>query len=281
MLLAIVMLLSVGAAAWACLSVGFAGFDWIWVTVLSFLGAFLTQLILIFLVLWICAARVRMDVPQEKDSRFYRSLIYQAICLIIGVVGLKVRTQGLKKTPKEGRFLLVCNHIFDIDPGILLAYFHKSQLAFVSKKENDKKFLVGPLMHKILCQPIDRENDRQALKTILNCIRILKEDKASIAVFPEGYAHTDGLLRKFRPGVFKIAQKAQVPIVVCTITDTQYVLPNAMRLKPSKVDLHLVDVIPAEALVGKTTVQIAEEVYEMMAKDLGPDRVYQEPAENT
>jgi 1-acyl-sn-glycerol-3-phosphate acyltransferase len=136
-------------------------------------------------------------------------------------------------------------------------------------------FLVGQLMHKILCQPINRENDREALKTILNCVRLLKEDKVSIGVFPEGYTSLDGLLHPFRSGVFKIAQKAGVPIVVCTLQNTQYVLKNALKLKPTTVELHLVGVIGAEELKGRTAVDVGEQVHKMMADDLGPDKVLQ------
>ena len=156
---------------------------------------------------------------------------------------------------------------------MLLKCFKKSQLAFISKRENQSLFIVGPLMHKILCQPINRENDREALKTILRCIQIIKEDKASIAVFPEGYTSMDGLLHPFRSGVFKIAQKANVPIVVCTLRDTQYALKNAMKLKRSVVELRLLDVIPAEDLKGRTAVDIGDQVHKMMADDLGPDLV--------
>ena len=186
---------------------------------------------------------------------------------------MKVVTSGLEKTPKDGRFLLVCNHINDIDPAVLLKYFKKSQLAFISKQENRDRFIIGPVMYKILCQPINRENDREALKTILRCIQLIKEDKASVAVFPEGYTSMDGLLHPFRSGVFKIAQKANVPIVVCTLRDTQYVLKRAMKLKPSRVELRLLDVIPAEDLKGRTAVDIGEQVHKMMADDLGPDLV--------
>ena len=35
------------------------------------------------------------------------------------------------------------------------------------------------------------------------------------------------------------------------------------------VELHLLDVIPAENLKGKTTVDIGNQVYEMMIGDLG------------
>ena len=133
-------------------------------------------------------------------------------------------------------------------------------------------------MHKILCQPINRENDREALKTILKCIQIIKEDKASIAVFPEGYIQPDKKLHHFRPGVFKIATKTKVPIVVCTLQGTMHVLRNFLHLKPSTVDLHLLKVIYPEEYESLTTVELADRIYQMMAEDLGPDLVAQENA---
>ena len=69
--------------------------------------------------------------------------------------------------------------------------------------------------------------------------------------------------------MFKIAQKANVPIVVCTIRNTRQIFRNVTHLKPTDVELHLVDVIPAENLKGKTTVDIGNQVYEMMIGDLG------------
>ena len=80
----------------------------------------------------------------------------------------------------------------------------------------------------------------------------------------------------FRPGLFKIAQKANVPIVVCTIKGTTDLFRNMKRLKPTEVHMHLLDVIPAEEIQGKTTVEIASRVYEMMIADLGEDWRYTE-----
>ena len=138
-------------------------------------------------------------------------------------------------------------------------------------------FVIGPMMHKIQCQLINRENDREALKTILKCIQILKEDKASVAVFPEGgILSEDGKLHHFRPGEFKIAQKANVPIVVCTLKNTKDVVRNIKHLHPSSVEMKVVDVIPAEELKGVTAVDIAHRCYDLMAADLGPDRIAEE-----
>ena len=274
MLIIVISLLALaGGCLIAYLTGAFFTLAWLWVVPVSFLGLFLTLAGLAFLFLWYLAKRVDTEKPQEEYSNFYCKVLTFYIRSLLPVVGVHVHPQGLEKIPTDGRFMLVCNHCSNIDPVILLGYFPDSQLAFISKRENKDMFLVGKLMHKLLCQLINRENDREALKTIINCINILKEDKASIAVFPEGYIHDDRKFHHFRNGVFKIAQKANVPIVVCTMTNTADSISNLLHLKPSHIDLHLLEVIPAQELQGVSTAQIGQRIYDLMAADLGPENI--------
>ena len=242
--------------------------SWLMLPLLA-VGIYLGLMLLAFAFLCILCARVDIKKPQEHDSKFYRSVMYVYIEALISLVGVRLHTEGLEKTPREGRFLLVCNHLFLADPGILLHCFNKSQLAFITKKENQSMFIVGKIMHKIMCQPLDRDNDRQALKTILKCIQLIKDNEVSIGVFPEGYTSKDGRLHPFRPGAFKIAQKTGVPIVVCTIQNTRDIFRNLAKLKKTDVELHLVDVIQPEQYAGMSTVALSNMVYETMIADLG------------
>ena len=274
--IALLSLLLSGLVCWT--AGGFESLNWLWLLPCGFVGSALCLAILAFLFLWIVCNVVDQKKPQEKDSKFYRTVLHLYVDAILPLARVTIKTQGLEKTPKGRRFMLVCNHIDNLDPAFLLTCFRDSQLAFISKREVQNYFLVGNMMHKILCQPINRENDREALKTILKCIQIIKEDKASIAVFPEGYIHPDKKLHHFRPGVFKIATKTRVPIVVCTLRDTPVVLNNFMHLKPSTVEVRLLQVITPEEYESITTVELADRIYKMMADDLGPDRVSQENA---
>ena len=242
-----------------------------WLVPVFFAAAYLALMVAAFGFLWFLCALVDIDKPQEKDSKFYRTIMYVYIEALVSLVLVRLHTKGLEKTPKDGRFMLVCNHLHLADPGILLHCFRKSQLAFISKRENLQMFIVGKFLHKILCQTLDRDNDRDALKCILKCIQLLKNDEVSIGAFPEGYTSKDNKLHHFRPGVFKVAQKANVPIVVCTIQNTRQIFKNLPKLKHTDVELHLVDVIPAEELKGKTAVEISDRVYEMMLSDLGEE----------
>ena len=274
MLLGTLVALSLIVGAAVCFGTGaFAASGWMWMLPAVALGCLLVLLGGAFGFLMYLCKRVDQDVPQEEDDKFYRIVANLIIESALPVLRIHVKMSGLEKMPKEGRFLLIANHTDNSDPIILLYCLAKYQLAFVSKRENRDMFVIGPMMHKLQCQLINRENDREALKTILRCIQILKEDKASVAVFPEGGIDDDLLLHKFKPGVFKIAQKANVPIVVCTLKNTKVVVKNLMKWKRSDVEMKVLDVIPVEEIKGITTVDIANRCYEMMAEDLGPDLV--------
>ena len=274
-LLGIITVLAVVIAAAVCAvtSLFCAGLWWLWLLLIAF-GCFLALAALAFGLLCLMCAVVDLKKPQKHDSKFYRTMAHLYIDLVVLVCRIRIHATGLEKTPKDGRFLLVCNHLHDSDPIVLLTAFRHSQLAFVSKYENYDMPFVGKMMHKLMCQPINRENDREALKTIRECISLLKEDEVSIAVFPEGYIHDDHLFYPFRPGVFKIAQRTKVPIVVCTLRNTPTVFHNMAHLKPCDVDLHLLTVIQPEEYEGISTVELANRIHDIMAEDIGYDGVF-------
>ena len=278
MVFGIITVLSAIMAALICVGTGaFQTLSWLWLFPASWLGCFLGVLVLAFLLVLIMCAFVDIEKEERKDNRFYRVVLYMIADAAHTALQVRVHTQGLEKIPADGRVMLVCNHLDNVDPVIIMHQVKKKQtLAFIAKREAASMFVVGKFMHKILCQRVNRENDREALKTILKCIEIIKEDKASIAVFPEGGIGGGNVLHPFRHGVFKIALRTQVPIVVCTLWGTQNVFHNGLRLKPTDVDFHVLGVVQPEEIKGKTAVEVGHLVHAMMAEDLGPDRVLKE-----
>ena len=254
----------------------FESYCWLWMLPVFSLGTLVILIALAFAYLVFICKIVDFDKEQTEDSRHYRKVVEAYIESALPALRVRVTATGMNQVPTDGRFMMVCNHCSNIDPVILLGQFAGHQVSFISKKENRDMFLVGKMMHRIQCQLIDRENDREALKTILKCIQMLKEDKCSIGVFPEGYIHPDRKLHTFRAGVFKIAQKAQVPIVVCTLSNTAQAIPRLLKLKPSDIRLSVLKVIPPEELKGKKTVEISDEIFAMMAQSLGPENVAQD-----
>ena len=277
MVIRIVAILSALFAALICAVTGrFSGLAWLWVLPVGWLGSFLGVIVLAFLLVLLMCAFVDLEKEEIKDNRFYRAMLYVIADAAHTVLQVRVHTEGLEKLPADGRVMLVCNHLDNVDPVIIMHQVKKKQtLAFIAKREVASMFVVGKFMHKILCQRVNRENDREALKTILKCIDIIKQDKASVAVFPEGGIKGGNVLHPFRHGVFKIALRTHVPVVVCTLWGTQDVFHNGLRLKPTDVQFHVLGVVQPDAYKDMTAVELGQLVHGMMAEDLGPERVLQ------
>lgn len=262
----VVALATCGAVGLCALLHGFQSLAFLWQLPLFFAGLWVVLTLLALGYLILRAAMISMDEPISENPKT-RRLMIRYIHFMLRLFQVHVHATGLEQVPRNTRFLLVCNHLSLIDPLILHHCLPHSQLAFISKQENERFFVVNKLMHRTSCQPINRENDREALKTILRCIEILRQDQASIAVFPEGYTSKDGALQPFRNGVFKIAQRAKAPIVVCTLRGSAPILRRAATLRPTRVQLDVLCVHQPEALPS-TTKEIGELVHAEMQEKL-------------
>ncbi len=276
MLLGIISALSAAGAIANCwASRAFYSMQWLWLLPLSFVGGFLALTVAALLIFLLISLPVNPDKERKKPSGLFRFLAKIFVDFAFSILPVHLHAKGLEKMPKDGRVLLVSNHLHEIDPAIFLHYFHKKQFAFVAKRETRKMFLVNKFLSMLMCPLINRENDREALKAILQSIKLLKEDVASVGIFPEGGICKERKLQHLKPGVFKIAQKANVPIVVCTLQNTQYAIRNVLKGKPTDIYMHLVEVLPASEIKDANTVDIAHRVYNLMAEDLGPENVLQ------
>ncbi len=240
----------------------------LWRVPLIAVGCFLALVLLFLLVVYISTLFVDMRKKQDKPSSYFRFLLNQFSVVTLTFAGVHVHTSGLDKVPRGSRFMLVCNHRFFIDPLIFYYAMPWADLAFIAKKEAFRIPVVSQVMHEVLCLPIDRDNDREALKTILKAIELLKQNKASIAVFPEGGTNRTGeMLLPFRNGAFKIAQKAQVPIVVCALTNSRAIKKNMFRRR-TDVYLDVIDVLQPDDFCAEKTPEIGEQTRKIMASGI-------------
>ena len=122
-------------------------------------------------------------------------------------------------------------------------------------------------MHRLECLPIDRENDREAAKTIVTAIKNIKDDKTSIGIFPEGYTSKTAELLPFRNGAFKIALKSGAPIAVCVI-DNMKGIHKRLFIKKNVIPFKLIDVIDSERYKDMNTNELGNMIHEMMENAL-------------
>ena len=102
----------------------------------------------------------------------------------------------------------------------------------------------------------------------MKAIELLKQDQASIAVFPEGGTNrTEQTLLPFRNGTFKIAQKANVPIVICALTNSNAIKKNMFRRR-TDVYLDVIDVLQPESFSAEKTLEIGEQTRTIMERGI-------------
>ncbi len=245
--------------------------DYSWYLVpLMVAGGFLALVILHLLWFLLSFLFVSLKSDKEKGSRYYRFVLKHTLPLIVTLAGVKINVTGmdLDKIPTDRKMMFVCNHQHDFDPVIIWSVFPENDIGFVGKKEIYKTMpFVAKVMHKLYGLPIDRENNREAAKTIIQAINYIKDDKASIAIFPEGYTSLECKLLPFRNGAFKIALKPKVPIVVCTLNGTREI-PKRMIWRGCAVDFKIIDVIYPEDYEGMNTNEIGDKIHDQMQEAL-------------
>ena len=239
-----------------------------WKIFLTVLAVFLLENILY--ILWAFSTSLLVkdtDKPIEKEIPVCRFAAVSVFSLVISYLGLKVTVHGMEKLPKEGRFLLVCNHRSGFDPVVLMNRLYKYQLSCIAKPSVMDLPCIGKVAYGIGCLSIDRENDRNALKTILTAANYLKQDVCNICIFPEGTRSRSGEMLPFQAGSFKIAQRANAPVAVVSIRGTEQIMKN-VPLRRTEVVVDIIELIDAERVKASNTQELAEYSQRLIAESL-------------
>ena len=159
---------------------------------------------------------------------------------------IKINVSGYENLP-EGNVLFVSNHSNWGDAFILMSVVDRPCGMVVAKEANwDKVPLIGGWMDMINCLHLDRSNNRNALKTMQEGENILKE-KCSLGIFPEGFVTKSDTLAPFKDGAFRMALKAQVPIVPIYIKNSKGIFEMTSRwtgkLYPTQIDVQILEPI--------------------------------------
>lgn len=199
-----------------------------------------------------------------KGSPFLRFLLKHSLPIALALLKIEVNKKGVEQYIAGEKMLFVCNHQQLFDPVIMFSVFPHAKLSFIGKKDIQYKMkFIAKAMRRLGCLFIDRENDREAAKTIVTAIRNLKEGPCSMGLFPEGYCSKTCELQPFRNGSLKIALKTQVPIAVCVINNTQQIPKNYFR-KTSEIDFQLVKIIQPEEYEGMNTTELGNKIRDIM-----------------
>ncbi|MBP1596214.1 MAG: (acyl)-sn-glycerol-3-phosphate acyltransferase [Acidobacteria bacterium] len=146
----------------------------------------------------------------------------------------RVEIEGLQNIDCSRPQLLIANHsgLHDI---LSLAAHLPIQFRWVAKKSLFRVPFMGWHMRRSGYIPIDRENPRDAARSIVSAAGIIRSGVNAIA-FPEGTRSRNGDLGKFHSGAFALALRTGVPLVPVTLEGSWRVItPKTLRVNPGVI----------------------------------------------
>ncbi len=158
----------------------------------------------------------------------------QKMCrMVIKLIGAKLHVEGEEEILNQGTSVYMGTHKSYLDIVIMIALID-DPLTLIGKTEVQKIPIINTWFRAVGGIPMDREDIRQSLKVILEAIEQLKAGH-SVGIFPEGTRSKGREMGKFKAGSFKLATKANVPIVPVIMQDTFKLLEEKGRAKPADV----------------------------------------------
>lgn len=230
-----------------------------------------SRMYLSFTLLWlagifIVTRPISLKKEYVKSNRFFRAYSDFILLSLRQFFRIKVHVSGTEKLPTE-KFLLVGNHRSSFDPIITMNVLKEYNLAFVAKKFIMKVPIIRRLMHRCFCLPLDRNDLRKQSKTIKKASEIIISQEASMGIYPEGTRNWSDTLLPFMHGAFKIAKKADCPIVVAVIRNTDHIVKN-FPFRKTDVYLDFVEVMDRTFVETHNTTEISDMAHSLISEKL-------------
>ncbi len=150
--------------------------------------------------------------------------------------GSKVKIIGEENLIHDRGVVYASNHQGNFDIFLLNGYL-KTLFSWISKEVYFRVPILGWAMKRTGYISIDRENPRDAMKSINLAVDKIKSG-TSVVIFPEGTRSLDGEIHEFKRGSLLIATKSNAPIIPITIVGSYNVKrKGSVKINPSHIKL--------------------------------------------
>lgn len=188
--------------------------------------------------------------------------------MIAKTAGAKIKIEGLSNIPHDQAFVIVANHQSYLDIPAIWGYI-PVQFRIMAKRTLFYIPFMGWFLWRAGHIPVDRDNARAALASVNKAVEKLHAG-CSLVIFPEGHRSRDGQLQEFKPGGFKIALKAKVPVIPVTIIGASRVLKrDSLVFHPGDVRVLIDAPIQTTDYNSKTVPELVERAQKIISLRLG------------
>jgi 1-acyl-sn-glycerol-3-phosphate acyltransferase len=146
----------------------------------------------------------------------------------------RVEIEGLENIDRNRPQIFAANHsgLHDI---LSLSGNLPIQFRWVAKKSLFRVPFMGWHMRRSGYIPIDRDNPREAAKSIVEAAKIIRGGVNAIA-FPEGTRSKTGTVGGFRSGAFALALRTGVPLVPISLEGSyRVIMPKTLQVNPGAI----------------------------------------------
>ena len=198
-------------------------FMFLWVPVSLILAALtFTLFVYIFLVI---------GYRTKPNHRFKHFILRSAMNLFLKFYHIKLNIVGEENIPND-TYIVYSNHKSNMDPIFIYLASKSHNITAIGKQTLFNNYFMNLIRGTYGAYSLNRENDREAAKTIIKAINDAKNGM-SIIIFPEGGIKTRDVeeMVNLRAGAYKVATKSGAKVLPCAIVGSSQIKTMKRRKK--------------------------------------------------
>ena len=198
---------------------------------------------------------------QMTCARFWGKLL----CIWMGI---RVKVEGLDNLDLSRNYIFVSNHLSYADTPVLLANI-PANFRFMPKASLFKIPFLGDHLRTAGHIPVSTDNPRDAVRSMNEAGKIVREKGISVLVFPEG-GRSNGAFGTFKGGAAFLAIKAGVPVAPVGLMGTREIMPRGSKvIHPGDVLVRIGEAVETEGLNLKERDALTAELHERVGRLIG------------
>lgn len=174
-----------------------------------------------------------------------------------------LQVEGKEKIDRTKVYVAVSNHQSMIDILVIHSlFFH---FKWVSKKENLYIPFVGWNMILNRYVILDRASRKSFIRMMKDCRRHIRQG-SSIMIFPEGTRSSDGNLRNFKEGAFRLAHQMKCPVLPIVLDGTGESFPRKGFIirKKTPIRVKILDPVTPDEFMDIEPAELSSKVRGLM-----------------
>ena len=180
-----------------------------------------------------------------------------------------VSVSGRNHIDMKQSYVVIANHQSAFDIFVLYGFLN-IDFKWVMKQELRKVPGIGIGCEKVGHIFIDRRDHESSMKTLAAAKKKIVNG-TSVIFFPEGTRSTDGSIKDFKKGAFKMALDLNLPILPVTIIGTKDILPNkTIDLFPGKAVMKIHEPICVKGYSQENILELIQKARNIMVEEIYP-----------